>query len=60
MSDEKKINRRQFMSWVTGAISALIGLGLGIPARVTVSEASRRRIAQSFSEVGGRRCVLGA
>lgn len=32
MSGEKKINRRQFMSWVTGAISALIGLGLGIPA----------------------------
>jgi Rieske Fe-S protein len=32
MSDEKKINRRQFMSWVTGVISAIIGLGLGIPA----------------------------
>lgn len=32
MSDKKKINRRQFMSWVTGAIGAIIGLGLGIPA----------------------------
>lgn len=32
MSNEKKFSRRQFMSWVTGAISAIIGLGLGIPA----------------------------
>jgi menaquinol-cytochrome c reductase iron-sulfur subunit len=28
----KQFNRRQFMSFSTGAIGALIGLGLGIPA----------------------------
>jgi Rieske Fe-S protein len=43
MSDEKKINRRQFMSWVTGAISAIIGLGLGIPAIAYIVGPSLKR-----------------
>jgi Rieske Fe-S protein len=43
MSDEKKINQRQFMSWVTGAISAIIGLGLGIPAIAYIVGPSLKR-----------------
>jgi menaquinol-cytochrome c reductase iron-sulfur subunit len=53
MSDEKKINRRQFMSWVTGAISALIGLGLGIPAiAYIVGPSLKKEEAQAWINLG--------
>jgi Rieske Fe-S protein len=53
MGDEKKIDRRQFMSWVTGAISAIIGLGLGIPAiAYIVGPSLKKEEAQNWINLG--------
>ena len=53
MSDEKKLDRRQFMSLVTGAISAIIGLGLGIPAIAYIVGPSLKKIeAQNWINLG--------
>ncbi len=53
MGGEKKIDRRQFMSWVTGAISAIIGLGLGIPAiAYIVGPSLKKEETQSWINLG--------
>lgn len=53
MDAEKKIDRRQFMSWVTGAISAIIGLGLGIPAiAYIVGPSLKKEEAQNWIGLG--------
>lgn len=53
MGGEKKIDRRQFMSWVTGAISAIIGLGLGIPAIVyIVGPSLKKEETQNWINLG--------
>ena len=53
MSDEKKITRKQFMSLVTGAITALIGLGLGIPAiAYIVGPALKKEESQNWIRLG--------
>jgi menaquinol-cytochrome c reductase iron-sulfur subunit len=49
----RKLNRRQFMSLVTGAIGALIGLGLGIPAiAYIVGPALKKAQAQNWINLG--------
>lgn len=49
----KKLDRRQFMSLVTGAIGALIGLGLGIPAiAYIVGPALKKAEAQNWINLG--------
>ena len=53
MSDEKKITRRKFMSLVTGAITALIGLGLGIPAiAYIIGPALKKEESQDWIRLG--------
>lgn len=53
MGGEKKIDRRQFMRWVTGAISAVIGLGLGIPGIAYIVGPSLKKIeAQNWISLG--------
>jgi len=53
MGGEKKIDRRQFMSWVTGAISAIIGFGLGIPAiAYIVGPSLKKEETQSWINLG--------
>ncbi len=53
LSDEKKITRKQFMSLVTGAITALIGLGLGIPAiAYIVGPALKKEESQNWIRLG--------
>lgn len=53
MSDEKKITRRKFMSLVTGAITALIGLGLGIPAiAYIIAPALKKEESQDWIRLG--------
>lgn len=53
MNDEKKITRKQFMSLVTGAITALIGLGLGIPAiAYIIGPALKKEESQDWIRLG--------
>jgi Rieske Fe-S protein len=53
LNDEKKITRKQFMSLVTGAITALIGLGLGIPAiAYIVGPALKKEESQDWIRLG--------
>ncbi len=52
MGGEKMYGRRQFMSWVTGAISAIIGLGLGIPAIAYIVGPSLKKEAQNWIGLG--------
>ena len=53
MSDESKIDRRQFMSWVTGAIGTIIGLGLGIPGiAYIVGPSLKKEEAQAWISLG--------
>lgn len=53
MGGEKKIDRRQFMRWVTGAISAVIGLGLGIPGIAYIVGPSLKKVeAQNWISLG--------
>lgn len=53
MGGENKIDRRQFMRWVTGVISAVIGLGLGIPAIAYIVGPSLKKVeAQDWISLG--------
>jgi Rieske Fe-S protein len=53
LNDEKKITRKQFMSLVTGAITALIGLGLGIPAiAYIIGPALKKEESQDWIRLG--------
>jgi menaquinol-cytochrome c reductase iron-sulfur subunit len=53
MSEKKEVNRRQFMSAVTWAIGALIGVGLGIPAiAYLIGPALRRSEDQNWIRLG--------
>jgi Rieske Fe-S protein len=53
MGGKKMIGRRQFMSWVTGAIGAIIGFGLGIPAiAYIVGPSLKKEEAQNWISLG--------
>ncbi len=53
MTEEKQIGRRQFMSFVTWAIGALIGLGLGIPGvAYIVGPALQRQVEEEWIRLG--------
>ena len=53
MDGKKTFGRRQFMSWVTGAISAIIGFGLGIPAiAYIVGPSLKKEETQSWINLG--------
>lgn len=46
MGDEKKLDRRHFMQWIIGAISTVIGLGLGIPAIAYIVGPSLKKVEE--------------
>jgi Rieske Fe-S protein len=53
MTEKKEVSRRQFMSAVTWAIGALIGVGLGIPAiAYLIGPALRRSEEQIWIRLG--------
>ena len=53
MTEDNKIGRRQFMSIVTWAVGALIGLGLGIPGiAYIVGPALRRQEEEEWIRLG--------
>ncbi|MGD2251784.1 MAG: ubiquinol-cytochrome c reductase iron-sulfur subunit [Anaerolineales bacterium] len=53
MTEKKEVSRRQFMSAVTWAIGALIGVGLGIPAiAYLIGPALRRSEEQNWIRLG--------
>ena len=54
MNEKKKINRRDFLSILTGAIGGIIGLAMGIPAIAYIIGPALKRDTLDWIKLGAR------
>jgi menaquinol-cytochrome c reductase iron-sulfur subunit len=52
MSEEKRLNRRQFMSVLTGAIAAIIGVAMGVPALAYIIGPALQKVESNWIRLG--------